>query len=315
MKQKNRSSYAYKIQMPPSGKAPDLDNGALEGVENLTRKFLDIPYDTQSKRQKLDIYLPDSGDGPFPAIIFQHGGAFYAGTRDDGQANLVIQGLKHGYAVVCVGQRLAGETQFPYPLFDYKAAIRFLRANAKQYLLDADRFAAAGDSSGSYYAIFAAATQDNHMFEDLSQGNETFSSSVKAVVDWFGNCDMQTLGLEREALMSDPAHEKTEWDQLNSIIQEKMYGARATQLAGLMFFANPLNFITETFPPIYIFHGKADTVVPITQSYALAEVVSGICGKDRVVMDAVEDLEHADPRFCEGELQKKLFTFLDQHLK
>jgi dienelactone hydrolase len=75
-------------------------------------------------------------------------------------------------------------------LFDVKAAIRFLRANASKYGLDSDRFGVCGDSAGGFYAVMAAATQGNTAFEDLSMGNTCYSSVVKAVVSWFGIFDM-----------------------------------------------------------------------------------------------------------------------------
>ena len=50
-------------------------------VSGIKRKFLDVPYASQSERQKIDIYLPDEGVGPFPVILFIHGGAFWGGER------------------------------------------------------------------------------------------------------------------------------------------------------------------------------------------------------------------------------------------
>jgi acetyl esterase/lipase len=131
-------------------------------------------------------YLPPEGDGPFPTIIFIHGGAFVFGGKRDTQFLHAIDGINRGYAVVSVEHRLAFEAKYPYPLFDVKAAIRFLRANAEKYKLDGDRFASCGDSAGAYYAVMAAATQSNPAFEDLSMGNASYSSKVKAVVSWYG---------------------------------------------------------------------------------------------------------------------------------
>lgn len=313
----NRTTLARRIEMP----APDctlLDLCSVLGkvnADHVKRKFLNIPYDNQSERQKLDIYLPEAGEGPFPTIVFQHGGAFYGGCRNDGQANHVIDGVNRGYAVVSVGQRLAGETQFPYPLFDFKAALRFLRANAGKFGLDGNNFASAGDSAGSFYAILAAATQGNSAFEDFTQGNEDYSSSVKAVVNWFGDCNMQDQCLQWEEDTKAPDYPKDEWDAVNGAIQEPLFGGWASRLPGLLYFANPLNFITPAFPPIYIQHGVADSVVPIKQSYALEEVVTRVCGRDRVCLEAVEGFDHVDPRFLEREYQDRVFAFLDLHLK
>ena len=52
---------------------PDAD------TSHVKRKHLDIPYADRSPAQKLDVYLPDEGQGPFPVIASIHGGAFMAG--------------------------------------------------------------------------------------------------------------------------------------------------------------------------------------------------------------------------------------------
>ena len=43
------------------------------------RKYLDVVYASDSPNQRLDIYLPEKGEGPFPTLIHVHGGGF-AGT-------------------------------------------------------------------------------------------------------------------------------------------------------------------------------------------------------------------------------------------
>ncbi|MFX6250405.1 alpha/beta hydrolase, partial [Acinetobacter baumannii] len=65
--------------------------------------------------------MPDEGDGPFPVIISIHGGAFMFGDKADGQLNPMLEGLKHGYAVVSINYRLSGEALFPATIHDVKA--------------------------------------------------------------------------------------------------------------------------------------------------------------------------------------------------
>jgi hypothetical protein len=113
-------------------------------VAGIRRKYLDIPYAAQSPNQILDIYLPPDGGGPFPTVVFVHGGAFILGRKRDDQLLQVIGGIGRGYAVVSVEYRLADEAKYPAAVFDVKAALRFLRANAATYLHDGDRFALCG---------------------------------------------------------------------------------------------------------------------------------------------------------------------------
>jgi len=158
-------------------------------VSHILRKWLDIPYASLSPSQKLDIYLPDEGNGPFPVLLFIHGGAFALGDKGDIQVLAPLKGLKRGYALVSVNYRLSGEAIFPASLQDVKAAIRCLRANGKQYLLDTNRLAAFGGSAGGNLAAMICVTANVTEFDDPNLGNLTYPCNVQAAVDWFGPTD------------------------------------------------------------------------------------------------------------------------------
>lgn len=296
----------WSVIMPPPGsfETPMVD------VSTITRKFLDVPYAAQSPNQKLDIYLPGEGDGPFPTLIFVHGGAFLFGNKRDTQLLQALDGINRGYAVVSVEYRLAGEAQFPAGLFDVKAAIRFLRAHAAEYKLDPERFASCGDSAGGYYVVMAAATQDNPAFEDLSMGNAGFSSAVSAVVSWFGCFDMVRIrrSIPADSPIADPNFPD---------IDKALFGAPSTDIEGIMHFANPLNFITPAFPPIYVTHGTADVVVNVEQSLLLAEKIKAALPPEKYRVDILEGFNHGgfEMRWNEKEYIDRTFAFLDRFMK
>lgn len=295
----------WSIIMPPEGTMgiPTID------VSKIRRKYLDIPYASQSPSQKLDIYLPGEGDGPFPTLIFFHGGAFVFGEKRDIQLLQAIDGINRGYAVVSVEHRLGFESKYPDPLFDVKAAIRYLRANAAAYMLDGDRFGSCGDSAGGYYAVMAAATRGNPAFEDLSMGNATYSSAVSAVVSWFGVFDIiaQDKAIKGYGV-SDP-----NMPDINKL----WLGAQSDEISGLMHFTNPLNFISPDFPPIFIMHGSDDHTVPVIQAYLLEEKVRKVCGPEHVSMEILEGYDHGgiDIRWNVKEVDDKAFSFFDKYLK
>lgn len=290
---------------PPEGTfgVPQIDVGAVK------RKFLDVSYAGESPNQTLDIFLPPEGEGPFPTLIYVHGGGFYLGDKRDAQLHCAYDGINHGYAVVSVGYRLAGEAKYPAGLFDVKAAIRFLRANAVKYSLDGDRFGSCGDSAGGFYVIMAAATQGNLAFEDLSLGNVHYSSAVQSVVSWFGVFDIVAL-YEENAKLSDPNPSFPDMDV-------KLFGAQSTEIRGLMHFTNPNHFITPSFPPVYILHGAEDQTVPVSQAYQLEERVRQLCGKGRVKLEIMEGYGHGgvEPRWNDEENNDKVLAFFDKHLK
>ena len=172
-------AYLNTAAQPPGG-MPKAKN------EQIKNKWLDIGYASTSPAQKMDIYIPENGDGPFPVIISIHGGAFMMGDKADGQVNPMLEGLKRGYAVVSINYRMSGEAIFPALMHDVKAAIRYVRANAAKYKLNPDKIAAWGGSAGGYLSAMAGTSGDIQTLEDLSLGNAAFSSKVQAVVDWFG---------------------------------------------------------------------------------------------------------------------------------
>lgn len=278
-------------------------------VDKIKRKFLDVPYASQSPNQLLDIFLPPEGDGPFPTIIYIHGGGFYLGDKRDAQLHSPYEGINRGYAVASIRYRLAGEAKFPAGLFDVKAAIRFLRANALTYGLDGDMFGSCGDSAGGYYAVMAAATQDNPAFEDFSMGNACYSSTVQTVVSWFGVFDI--VAHARDTKMSG------EPNPAIPDIGQIWLGAPVDEISGLAYFVNPMHFITPAFPPTYLLHGTKDSVVPVSQAYELEACLRQICGSDRVKLEIMNGYNHGgfEPRWNEKENIDKVYAFFDKHLK
>jgi len=94
--------------------------------------FTDIAYATQSGAQKLDIYLPSRVSGPYPVIVWLHPGGYTMGDKK--MVEPVLDSiLERGYAVTSVNYRLADEACFPAQIFDVKAAVRWIRANAARY--------------------------------------------------------------------------------------------------------------------------------------------------------------------------------------
>ncbi|MDR0818149.1 MAG: alpha/beta hydrolase, partial [Oscillospiraceae bacterium] len=185
----------------------------LIDASNITRKWLDVDYTPKKPHpaRKLDIYLPETGDGPFPTIIAIHGGAFWGGAKDDMQVAAYFEFIPEGYAVVSVEQRLCStlpgggydpDGRFPNAVHDYRAAIRFLRANAAAYKLDPNKFVTAGGSAGGYHSIMGAVQPNNPALYDDSLGWADVDGTVHAVVDWFGVGD---LVVQSEFTTNSPA--------------------------------------------------------------------------------------------------------------
>lgn len=280
-------------------------------TDNIKRKWLDIAYATKSQAQKLDVYLPDEGDGPFPVILSIHGGAFRAGDKSDNQVMPMLEGLKRGYAVVSVNYRLSQEAIFPAQIYDIKAAVRWIRANAKEYKFNPDKIAAWGGSAGGHLSALLGTSGDVEELEDLTQGNPDQSSCVQAVVDWFGPTDFLKMDEQlKESKVKNP--------QIHSVPdspESELIGKNLEDAPDLVRAANPETYITPDDPPFFIQHGQIDNLVPYQQSVNLASKLSAIIGEEKVTLELFPDSGHGGPAFNSEQNLNKIFVFLEQYLK
>jgi len=281
-------------------------------TEHVKHKIFDLTYADISPAQKLDIYLPEEGDGPFPVIISIHGGAFMGGDKRDIQITPMLEGLKHGYCVLGVNYRMSGEARFPALVHDIKAAIRWIRANAEKYRFDPTRIATWGGSAGGYLSLMAGVSANIHELEDLSLGNSNHLCDVQAVVAWFPPVNFMKMDEQlAESNMAPP--DELSHSGANSP-ESLLLGMKITEIPDLVRDTNPETYIHPNMPPCFIQHGMNDDTVPYQQSVQFVEKVKRVCGADRVHLELIEDARHADPKFETTMNVKKVLDFLTQHL-
>lgn len=276
-------------------------------------KHLDLAYASKSPVQKLDLYLPDQGKGPFPLIIEFHPGGFMVGSKSTGIGPM-LEGLKRGYAVASVGYRLSGEAAFPAAVNDAKAAVKFLRASAGTYNLDPRHFAAWGSSAGGNLAAMVAVSANDPSLADPSLGNAGVSDAVQAAVDWYGPLDFSSMDAQFTALgKSGSTGTTSSPDSPESKYLGKTVGTPEAQ--ALAEKADPGTYITSDDPPMYIQHGTEDRNVPITQSENFARDLAAAIGADKVVYESIGLAGHGGPLFEAAANVAKILDFLDRHLK
>jgi acetyl esterase/lipase len=303
MNEKNTPPSHYGIaEQPPSA-----------NTSFVRRRFLDIVYADLSPSQKLDIYLPDEGNGQFPVIVAIHGGAFMGCDKADMQVLPMLAGLKRGYAVVSINYRLSWQATFPALIQDAKAAVRWIRANASQFSFDTQKVAAWGGSAGGYLATMLGVSAGVAELEDLNLGNSGQPCDLQAVVSWYGPTNflnMDTL-LAESGLLPPEGFRHSEANSPESLL----LGAQITTVPERVRAANPETFIRPTAPPFFLQHGRADAVVPFQHSVQLAEKLRQSIGKERVRLELMEGAAHADPRFESTENVNKVLDFLDRSLQ
>jgi acetyl esterase/lipase len=240
------------------------------GVTPLTLRQ-DITYATvpgaggQPRELKLDLQTPTTG-GPRPLVIYIPGGGFvYADkTGAIGRRTYIAE---QGYAVASIEYRTTVDgATYVDGVADVKAAIRFLRANAAQYGIDAGRTALYGESAGGYLAAMVGTTAGVQQFEQGANLNQ--SDRVQAVVNWFGASDLSKLASD-----FDPAtrayYENSTDNPLVKYVEGPNGSQRLLDVPAAVAAANPITYEGPGDPPFEIFHGTNDRAISPSQTLLL----------------------------------------------
>ena len=270
---------------------------AMKVPEGVT-VYRDLAYVTDGhERQKLDLYVPETGEN-LPLIIWIHGGAWRGGDKTH---YMPIEYLKAGYAGASLNYRLSQHAIFPAQIEDVKAAVRWLRANAETYRLDPNRFAAWGSSAGGHLVAMLGTAGDVKEFE-VGENLEV-SSRVQAVVDYFGPTDF--LQMDAHRLPNGLVHDVPDSPE------SQLVGEPIQEHQDRVARANPVTYVSKDAPPFLIVHGDKDPLVPYQQSVLLNDALEKVGVP--VTFYKVEGGGHGwfkDPKV--PELTK---VFLEQHLK
>ena len=202
--------------------------------------------------------------------------------------------LNSGITFVSIDYRLNSEAAFPAQIYDVKGSIRYLRAHSKEYGIDPDKIAVAGNSAGGHLTAELATTGDIKELEGDVGGNLDYSSKVMAAVDFYGPTDLLTMAPEMDPSLQ--SHEKAvETHDSPNANESKLIGfSKEGQGIGVLRdirdknqtdspywekvklaeIASPINNVTSDDPPMFIAHGGNDSLVPIQQSLRLRDALN-----------------------------------------
>lgn len=219
------------------------------------REYRDVIYATVGgKALGLDLYMPTGVKTP-PLLVWVHGGTWSRGTKANVPKQLTVQ----GFAVASVDFRQSTDARFPGMIHDIKAAIRFLRAKRDVYGYRADRIAISGLSSGGHLAALVGVTNGERELEGTVGDYLTESSSVQAIVDYFGASNLTTI-----LAQSTPFGLNVRRPAL-----ELLLGALPDSALALAKVASPVFHIDRSDPPLMLLHGDQDPQMPINQAHEL----------------------------------------------
>jgi acetyl esterase/lipase len=271
---------------------------ALAGVATAQTALISeagTAYDKADPQQVMDIYRPQE-PGLRPAILAIHGGGFRAGSRKGYEATCKTL-AEHGYVCATADYRLAPRFPFPDAVYDVKAAVRYLRANASRLGIDPTRIGVMGGSAGGHLALFLGVTGNVPEFEGGGP-NRDQSSRVTVVVDYFGPSDLtKSYGRSVDA-----------GEVLPLFLGGDLAHARAAHLR-----ASPLNWVTPDAAPTLAIQGTKDRYVNYEQSVWIVDrlLAAGVVAELEMIDGADHGFKGADAERAD----KRMMGFFDRFLK
>ena len=308
--------------MPPMG-MPPMDGGPHDGfgpppgwmppmadISWVKRKFLDVPYGTESKQQCFDIYLPEEGDGPFPLFVHIHGGGFAFGDKRDDHMDSYLLGTKRGYVVASLEYRLSGEAKFPAAALDCREAIRYIKTHAAEYCVDPERIAVLGGSAGGNLAAMVGMNVPNGQFP--GEEGKTFSCqpNVQVCIDQFGPVRFETMRAQAIANGVSEVHPNTAMMPESKYLGVDLCEAPAELLKA----SYPATYASEAMAPMLVQHGTGDHLVPWAQSEEFVKDLTEKGFGHKVKYVPLEGADHEDKRFTAPENTELVFAFIEKHM-
>jgi acetyl esterase/lipase len=253
---------------------------------------------------KLDLARPKEGSGPFPAIVFIHGGGWSGGNRQ-GYRGMIETAAKKGYVAVTVTYRLTQpdpETKvakYPYPaqIHDCKCAVRWLRSATGKYHIDKGRIGVTGGSACGHLSLLVGLTDDNAGLEG-NGGHADQSSRVQAVVNVYGPTDLPV------AYADVP--------QVRDLIKA-LCGGTPESAAGNYKAASPVTYISKDDPPVLTLHGDQDKIVLVSQATLLDAAMKK--GGVRHELLILKDQGHGFSGDAAAKALEATWAFFDRELK
>lgn len=275
---------------------------------------------------KIELLTPSTAKaGETPLLVWFNGGGF---TSSDpaGRLELRLPFAEAGYVVASVQYRTGTTSNFPAPLQDVKAAIRFLKARSDTFKFNPECVAVGGNSAGGYYAAMVGLTGNVETIPwpnkkgdiedvpldvgaDLDQ-----SSAVNAVLDYYGVSDLTIIGsgLAPEFEKSHHSAATTEAILLNgAAAATKGVGVFDPSMDQKVSAASPLSYVGPAAPPFLFFHGTADTLVsPVSSKMLQKRLDDAGVATQRIVIDGAG---HGTAEFTRSAIASVALDFLKAH--
>ena len=223
--------------------------------------------DVRSVRKlEMSLLIPRN-DKPKPAIIFFPGGGFIS-SHHDRFIELRYALAQRGFVVAAAQYRVLPE-RYPAPVEDCKTAVRYLRAHAKDFGIDADRIGVIGNSAGGYLVQMLGLTNDESKFDKGPYLEH--SSAVQAVASLYGISSLLDVNGHASELDHAPLASAAlpEALLLHGLTIGDRVGKSIHDDPQLVISCSPIGYLDGKKPPFLIMHGTADKLLSPMQSERL----------------------------------------------
>lgn len=267
-------------------------------------------FEKTNQALQMDLLIPQVAN-PLPAVIFIIGGGFISANKAR-MPQLRMHLAEKNFVVASINYRTVPNARFPQPLEDVKSAIRFLKANAHKFNVDAEKIFLIGDSAGGYLTAFAAVTHADKNFnvgDNLDQ-----SSEILAAVDLYGISDLRQIATtfpdEVQSLYNSAGSVTALFVNVVPAFGGVDGGILAHPLAAEK--ANPINYITKNSAPMLLMHGTADNIVSPAQTDLLFQALKahGVEAERYIIPNA----NHANEYWQQQEVFDLITEFLNRYL-
>jgi len=268
-----------------------------------TRSWTDVSYSAASSTCKLDVFLPSTGDGPFPVVIWIHGGAFKMGSKSNPQSLTALKNA--GFAVVSINYRLSTEAKWPAQLEDLKACVKFLKTNASTYSLNPNKMASWGASAGAHLSCMMGAA--------LASDPAT---RIQATVSWFP--PVHFYYMDADIALSGTSRCTGANGDANSP-ESALLGVTVSQNEAACYAASPISFIdtmnvNTPLPRFLLMHGGKDCNIGANQSVRLNTAITNRFGNTKSQYIFLANGTHGGGDFTLSSTETTVIDFLKSEL-
>lgn len=263
-----------------------------------------------NRAMRMTLLVPRTAEKK-PAIIYFPGGGF---TTTDYEKFIEMRFAlaKAGFVVAAAEYRVV-PNKFPAILEDGKSAVRFLKAHADAYDIDASKIGVLGDSAGGYLSQMVAVTGNEKQFD--KGDNLHVDSTVQAAATLYGISDLRNIGAGFDEAIQK-VHQSpavTEALLVNGVAFNEYPGASILSDSDKALAASSLGHIKKNLPPFLIMHGTEDKLVSPVQSEQLYEALKQ--NGNRVTYVKVEGASHGDTVWFQKPIIDKVVTWFKDNLK